>query len=181
MVPGAVTPRVYVYDVANFTDPPPSRALAFGKQLGGSLYDTQTQYGMGRLLHWRFLHSRHRVMRPSKANIFFLPVITAPHNMRAIIDTCTNQSSILSDEAAMRARLHALDSSTACGHIFVIDKSFHQAQSCTWWPNPRDPLLRDVTHLAYTHPLPGYDGGPGSAPDIWVRDYVTEPRRLGKM
>ena len=38
MIPGGVTPRVYVYDVANFTDPPPSRELAFGKQLGGSLY-----------------------------------------------------------------------------------------------------------------------------------------------
>ena len=180
MVPGAVTPRIYVYDVANFTDTPPSRELAFGKHLGGSLYDTPTQYGMGRLLHWRLLHSRYRVMRPSEANIFFLPAMTAPHNKHDIERKCTNHSSILSDEAAVRARLHALDSSTACGHIFLIGKAFHESRSCRWWSEPRDPLLRNVTRLAYTHPLPGYDGGPGSAPDDWVRKYVTEPRRLGK-
>ena len=174
-------PRVYVYNIANFTDPPPTFAHAFGAQLDAALYDTP-QHTMARMLHWRLMRSRHRVSDAAQANIFFVPLLEGhgakPLDGDAMRKECRRQNL---SEAAVRPRLHALRSpAAACGHVFAVGKQFDTPAPCTWWSNPRDPLLRQATRLAYSHPLTGWHGSREDELAGYVKRFLAEPERLGE-
>ena len=109
------------------------------------LRDTD-QYSFASIMEYRLrTSSQCRTMDPQQADLFFVPVLTAPKPQW--VEACRGVSSSLVESALSRY----LNSTNACRHFFAFGKGHYNGKQCNgWFKNPSE-RLRPFQRLAYSH------------------------------
>ena len=157
---GRRPPRVFVYDdlPAPFSDWSPdgsgAEATAFGRPLGGSVYDT-SGYAFAAMVHYRLSRSAHRTRDPAAADVFFAPILTKPKRHHALLAACAE---VGGRTAELLAALRHLNARTAPRHFVILSKEHPGTGTpplnCSGWFNHPAGLLRRAVRVSYSHPQP---------------------------
>ena len=168
----AMRPRVYVYDLPKpFGDFNVTATSAFGtafgsllKQVGGAQLRDTSGYAFAALLHYRLWNSRmYRTDDPSQADLFFVPILTAPKRTFAFRTACEEVGAKLH---RLTPLLPHLNEHTARRHFVVLSKEHSwgddrvstgihsKGSKCTgWFQKPTGPWA-SMIRIAYSHKQP---------------------------
>lgn len=166
-------PKVYVYNLSStfrdvLIENTTSVDFAFGKQVSLSkeelhhysmpsnmtLRDT-SQYGLGVILEHRLRQrdSCYFTDDPSKADLFFLPILTRPKFSKQTIASCrklaTNQTA--TNQTATRLLFLEDVPNPDCRHFMVLSKGHYKGRPCKGWFWDPIPELHPAMRLAYSH------------------------------
>lgn len=149
-------PKVYVYDLpSHLKDASKEKEMGFGKKIilkgadrlfQGFVYNTN-QYAFPSILEQRLRESKVcRTKDPNEADLFFVPVLSAPKGTDEWKAVCFNITG-----EAVRAALPHLNATNACRHFFAFGKGHYIGQSCTGWFSKPIAALKPFLRLAYSH------------------------------
>ena len=157
----AAVPRVFVYDRLRkpFSDWDPSKPTAlneaFGKPLrriGNAQVSDTSGYAFGAMFHYRLWHSRtYRTTNPAAADLFFVPLLTAPKRAYAMNQSCRAVSREID---ALEGALPHLTARTARRHVLVLSKEhvgagLDNAYCAGWFFRPKG-LLAHALRVSYS-------------------------------
>lgn len=110
----------------------------------GYLHKTN-QYAFASILEIRIRRYKCRTRHPEKADLFFVPVLSAPKGSGGWTSTCQ----AISGEK-LRDSLPFLNSTNACRHFIAVGKGHTDLPFCKGWFSDPIPELRPFTRLAYS-------------------------------
>ena len=152
----APCPKVYVYNLSGaFADLSRSDTLraddAFGPPAvgwNGTLRRTN-QYGLGRILEHRLRDpaSCYYTADPGEADLFFVPVLTAPKGGTQWAERCRR----LNATALLEELAPTLAPGNACRHFFALGKGHYVGRPCQGWFWEPLPEFNSTIRLAYSH------------------------------
>lgn len=149
-------PRVYVYNLSDaFTDLSRADTLraddAFGAPVGGwnGTLRRTNQYALGRILEHRLRQptSCYFTTDPGEADLFFVPVLTAPKKQQQWTKKC----SWLNATALLEELAPTLTPENACRHFFALGKGHYVGKPCKGWFWDPLPAFSSTIRIAYSH------------------------------
>ena len=152
-------PKVFVYDLTQtpeLIDSPIESSIAniFGRivkeQKKYKVYTVKKsqQYTFPLILEHRLRNSEEcRTLDPEEADLFFVPILTAPKTATEWSRACKK----IKANTTLLSALPYLDSSNACRHFFAFGKGHYNGEHCSGWF--ADPIeeLKPSFRLAYSH------------------------------
>ena len=156
-------PRVYVYEnlPRPFSDWDVTATSAFREAFGqplrrvGNVQLSDTSgYAFGAMLHYRLWHSRmYRTRDPLRADLFFVPLLTAPKRTYALGQAC---AAARANMTMLLDALPHLSERTARRHFVVLSKEHvdSSSQQCLGWFRRPVGLLARAMRVAYSSVQP---------------------------